>query len=345
NNSTVSGNTANRYGGGIYNRGNAANAAILTLNNSTVSGNTANRNGGGIYNTGLDVANAATLTLNNSTVSGNTAFASNLQVKVTDEFNNVVPNVTVTLIPLTTGAGITLDNISLITNEQGIATTTVTANTTAGDYQVAAGVEGVANFTGGNFNLTNNPGAAAILNILTGNNQSADVNSVFADNLQIQVTDEFGNVVPGATVTFTAPGTGASASFDSTSLVTDAEGLVTITATANSIGGNYQVGANVIGVTEINFDLTNIAAPVVVVPDNSTPVVVVPDNSTPSIPNFTPIWQSVLEELPEYGLEESACTTTPAVVIDSTAEEITLDEAIATAIQRNQDCQPAGIEN
>jgi len=58
-NSTVSGNTAN-YGGGIINDG------TMTLTNSTVSGNTATFDGGGILN-------ARTMTLTNSTVSGNTA--------------------------------------------------------------------------------------------------------------------------------------------------------------------------------------------------------------------------------------------------------------------------------
>jgi predicted outer membrane repeat protein len=56
--STVSGNTADYSGGGIYGDG-------LTLTNSTVSGNTADYSGGGIYGDGL--------TLTNSTVSGNDA--------------------------------------------------------------------------------------------------------------------------------------------------------------------------------------------------------------------------------------------------------------------------------
>jgi len=264
----------------------------------------------------------------NTTV--NTAFADDLQIQVTDEFGNVVPGVTVTLSPPGTGASASFGSLSVTTDASGIATTTATANTVAGTYQLGANVTGLNTV---NFNLTNNPGAAAILNILTGNNQSADVNTAFADSLQIQVTDEFGNGVPGVTVTFTAPGTGASASFGSLSLITDGLGLVSTNATANSIGGNYQVGANVIGVSEVNFDLTNI----------STAVVVPNVSNTNNIPDFTPIWQSVLEELPEYGLEESACQTTPAIAInyiEDEEEEILLDEEIETAIQRNQNCQP-----
>ncbi len=59
-NSTISDNTANFYGGGIDNGG------TLTLTNNTITGNTAN-NGGGILNSG------GTLTLTNNTISDNTA--------------------------------------------------------------------------------------------------------------------------------------------------------------------------------------------------------------------------------------------------------------------------------
>ena len=59
-NSTVSGNLAAFYGGGIRNRGN------LTVTNSTVSGNSATEDGGGVIS-------GDTLTMLNSTVSANTA--------------------------------------------------------------------------------------------------------------------------------------------------------------------------------------------------------------------------------------------------------------------------------
>ncbi len=62
-NSTISNNTSDYYGGGIYNGGS------LALSNSTISNNRANRggaDGGGIYNNG-------SLTLTNCTISGNTA--------------------------------------------------------------------------------------------------------------------------------------------------------------------------------------------------------------------------------------------------------------------------------
>jgi len=62
NSSTISGNSATEYGGGIYNGG------TLTITDSTISDNSANHSGGGIYNYG-------TLTITDSTISGNSAAA------------------------------------------------------------------------------------------------------------------------------------------------------------------------------------------------------------------------------------------------------------------------------
>ena len=56
--STVSGNTAGTYGGGV------ASGGLMTVTNSTVSGNSASVRGGGVNSTG-------TLALTNSTISGN----------------------------------------------------------------------------------------------------------------------------------------------------------------------------------------------------------------------------------------------------------------------------------
>nr|MDJ0519800.1 DUF4347 domain-containing protein [Trichodesmium sp. MO_231.B1] len=67
NNSTISGNTSNFWGGGINQVG-----GITEINNSTISGNTASNNGGGINN-GNDPDTTNTLTINNSTIALNTA--------------------------------------------------------------------------------------------------------------------------------------------------------------------------------------------------------------------------------------------------------------------------------
>lgn len=86
NNSTISGNIAPQYGGGIY-----AAACPTTITNSTITGNSTNRFsglGGGVFA-------HATMLINNSTIIANTPggidFYPNLTVKVTLQ-NSIVAN-------------------------------------------------------------------------------------------------------------------------------------------------------------------------------------------------------------------------------------------------------------
>ncbi len=109
-NSTVSGNTAESFGGGIWNNG---MLSTLTITDSTVSGNTAS-SGGGIYNDGR-------LTMTDSTVSGNT---------VTD-FGGGIRNVgTMTVTDSTVSGNRTDDAGGGILND---GTLTVTNSTVSGN--------------------------------------------------------------------------------------------------------------------------------------------------------------------------------------------------------------------
>ena len=99
-----------------------------------------------------------------------------------------------------------------------------------------------------------------------GTSQSTTVNTAFTTALQVTVSSG-GNPVSGATVTFTAPGTGASGSFSTGTTATaqtNASGVATApTLTANSQMGGYSVTASVTGAgTPASFSLTNTAAAV-----------------------------------------------------------------------------------
>lgn len=74
NGSTVSGNAADSFGGGIYLQGGDSDTPInrVTFNNSTISGNTADHGGGVLLR--ADGTTFSTLVLCNSTVTNNTAF-------------------------------------------------------------------------------------------------------------------------------------------------------------------------------------------------------------------------------------------------------------------------------
>ena len=83
---------------------------------------------------------------------------------------------------------------------------------------------------------------------MSGTPQSTAVGTAFGKPLTVTVTDSAGNAVSDVTVTFTVPGSGASAHLISTTGVTDNNGAVSVVATANAIAGSYSVTASVSGV-------------------------------------------------------------------------------------------------
>src|SRR5205085_724781 len=108
---------------------------------------------------------------------------------------------------------------------------------------------------------TNTAGAAATITATAGTPQSATVNTAFGTAFQATGKERFRNPVSGVTVTFGAPGSGASAvptSADPTT--TNTSGIATITGNANTIAGSYTVTATAAGVaTPANFSVTNTA--------------------------------------------------------------------------------------
>ncbi len=92
--------------------------------------------------------------------------------------------------------------------------------------------------------------------------QAAMVGAQFEAPLQAKVTDMGGNPFPGVTVTFAAPPSGASAMLSATQVMTDSNGVASVTATANTKPGTYAVTASVAGVASpATFNLTNVAGP------------------------------------------------------------------------------------
>ena len=154
------------------------------------------------------------------------------------------------------------------TDSIGVArSTTFTANGVIGTVTVAASVAGVTATT--SFNLTNTSGPAASITATSGSLQDTPVSKAFGAPLAATVLDGSGYPVTGASVTFTAPATGASGTFaNGTATETDmtnASGAaVSSTFTANATSGAYTVTASSAGIaTTANFTLTNITGAVV----------------------------------------------------------------------------------
>jgi hypothetical protein len=192
-------------------------------------------------------------------------FATALKSTVVDSFNNPVNGVVVTFAAPGSGASGTFAGgvNTATTNSSGVATAPAfTANATTGGYTVGASVAGVS--TPANFSLTNAPGAPASITATAGTGQATLVGAAFATPLQATVKDAASNPMAGISVTFAAPGSGASGAFGgAATVITDANGVATAPAfTANTIAGTYNVTATVGGVsTPASFSLTNTAGP------------------------------------------------------------------------------------
>jgi outer membrane protein OmpA-like peptidoglycan-associated protein len=199
------------------------------------------------------------------------AFAAPLVVGVYDANDFPVSNATVAFTPPSAGATASLSATSLSTDAQGRAQVSATANTTAGAFQVSVALPGASAVTPVVFSLTNLPGAAVGLQVVSGSVQSTTVSTDFSAPLVVEAVDAWGNPVPGAHVTWTPPSSGAGAIPSSTDVVTDANGRATITAKANSLPGTYPLTAKLPGGQQADFVLTNVAtnAPTIVVASGS----------------------------------------------------------------------------
>ncbi|HSH02781.1 MAG TPA: Ig-like domain-containing protein, partial [Anaerolineae bacterium] len=262
------------------------------------------------------VNNLAITAGNNQSTTVNTAFTTDLKVTVTDQFGNVIPNAAIAFNAPSAGASLNSLSQSITTDANGIATLTAIANTVAGGYTVQA----ESNNINADFSLTNLADVVANLDITGGDNQATTVNTTFADNLAIRITDQFGNPISDATITLTAPSTGASGTPASTTLTTDSNGFATVSLTANGFAGNYVILVNVDGIDGSTISLTNNL-----------------DTDT-------------LQYLDDYDRDPidpltSACQTLPAAELELEfplveREDLGMDEMIGL----NERCLPVGVE-
>jgi hypothetical protein len=194
---------------------------------------------------------------NNQGAALGTAFATPLQVRVLDSAGNPIAGATVLFSVPSTGASATLSSASATTSATGFASVTVTANNTAGAYSVMAALSGTP--TTGSFSLWNY-GAATAVAVSGGSAQSATVGTAFGAPLVVIVHDAANQPVPGVTVGFTAPASGATAALTPASAITGASGTASVTATAGQLVGSYSVSASAGGIAlGATFALSNTA--------------------------------------------------------------------------------------
>jgi hypothetical protein len=192
-----------------------------------------------------------------------------------------VANYPVTFLAPGAGASVTFPNggttFTTLTDATGKASAIVQANTKAGPVTVVAEASGYGIAT---YSLTNLAGDAAAITVVSGSGQTAFLTTAFAFPLVAQVFDAFGNPSPGQTVSFTPPGSGASATFPTSTAVSDANGFATSSIpTANDQGGTFNVTASAFLATA-QFKLTNLAPPPPPPAANTPPVISAVANQT-----------------------------------------------------------------
>jgi CSLREA domain-containing protein len=99
------------------------------------------------------------------------------------------------------------------------------------------------------------------LTVSGGNNQSTTINTNFALPLSVSVTaNGAGEPVDGGLVSFTPPGSGASATVAGTPATISSSIATTGALMANGVNGAYEVAAGAHGTTAVNFALLNTCA-------------------------------------------------------------------------------------
>jgi len=196
-----------------------------------------------------------------------------LVIRAVDQNGNPVPGVGINF---SSSSGATISNASSLTNDDGLASTRITYNTT-GQIQVSAAAGNVLGYTftvnygtsgggggGGGGGGTGTPAGLAIVNgqgtlLPAGVAVSADTTD---GTMKVQYTDTSGNPIVGATITFTqATGNGVLVAVCGTSgLCTQSQTSITVTTDSNGIAASDYQAAGVDPTNSADFTQAIITA-------------------------------------------------------------------------------------
>jgi uncharacterized protein (TIGR03437 family) len=186
---------------------------------------------------------------NNQTGKPGAQLPNQLVVEITDSFGNLLTDYgPITWTVLASGVPATLQSVLTETNQAGTASAQVTLGSTVG----TAIVQVTAGNASAEFSLTIASTAAAIQQV-SGNIQTALVNTAFAAPLLVKVVDNQNNGVPGAPVTFAV--SSGSAVIATPSTTTDPTGVASTMVTAGATPGNISIVATS-GTFTTTFTLT-----------------------------------------------------------------------------------------
>ncbi len=207
----------------------------------------------GTYTLEANSANAATLDFTETalpgppwkiiTFSGNkqtgqagSILPNQLRVQIEDSHYNGIPGITATFVD-NSGAG-TLNPISGVSNASGLVQVSYQLPNVAGTYKIQANA---LTLTASQFIEYATGDAPANLGVVSGNNQTAPVNTALPQPLVVQVNDQGGTPVAGVAVVFSAP----SGTFTGSPAVTGSNGQAAVIYTTGPTAGTVAITASV----------------------------------------------------------------------------------------------------
>ncbi|MDR3735647.1 MAG: MBG domain-containing protein, partial [Acidobacteriaceae bacterium] len=338
----------------------------LVLTNNNLNGNSATQS---IPLSGTGLPSVTGFVITNLPATGTAGVANAFTVTAYTTGNAVATNYTGTIKLSSTDPTVSfpssLQTYTFVAGDAGVHTFTATTGVVfkIAGTQTLVVTDTTTNVASSGNSIVISPAAPSHFTAVYGDSQSKTIGSVFTI-IQARVTDTYGNSISGLTVNFTAPTSGASASLNPTSIVTNSSGIATVSPTANGIAGTYNISATVSGnsgLGTVTFPETNTAAsptlavtaatttlvygqPVTITATSSTPTlggssptgaVTFYDNTTTLTPTATPVTgvatfsTTALVGAQTYGASTAADNNFNAVT-KTTAAPITVSKASST---------------
>ena len=184
------------------------------------------------------------------TVLVNTTLPIPLVTKASDSYGNGVPGVAVSYSDSGVGGIFSANPVN--TDSRGLATVNYTTPTAVGTVKITGNVTGLGP---AKFHEAVTSGPVANIVTTSGNGQAAPPSTQLTQALVVKVTDQYGNAVSGASVTFADGGAGGS--FASNPVLTTSSGLASDNYTTAPNTGTVTVQATVSGASAAaNFTVT-----------------------------------------------------------------------------------------
>lgn len=282
-----------------------------------------------------------------------TTLGNPLVVLVRDQYGEPLSGVDVTF-RATRGGG-SLSHTTARTNSAGRAETTLTLASEPGIHQVEASVVGFPSltqtFTAAAECKVPEPSRAITLSIVSGNDQSGEVDKPLAQPFVVGVLDQEGKPLQGTAVTFTVTaGPGRLSGQVERTIVTDVYGQARTTLTLGAGAGRHSVMARAVGITQTQtFTATADAS---LPPEAPMPVVSVqPSTAELSLPPMYWIAGNTIYHRPTGGeketfLEPQDVTLTGGLAVDTIGRKVywTEEKSDGTGRVRSADLDGSNVE-